>query len=107
MNRNWQANAIWPDGTVSYERCGMLEEAQAVCSVLRREGLHGKRAIFPVATWMGRIEDHPRIPDGMLLHLYRAMLDELADLYPRMSDDDPNAPLQRFRVLRAALRNRR
>jgi len=57
----WRSCAQWPDGLLSFayedhdnttrDRHDTEEQADAVCSMLRREGLGGERIHFPVRTW--------------------------------------------------------
>ena len=57
----WNSCAQWPDGLLSFsyeghenttrDRHDTKEQADGVCSLLRRNGLGGERIHFPVRTW--------------------------------------------------------
>lgn len=71
---NWKSCAEWPAGhivgaepeNVTTDEHETKEHAEAVCAMLRREGLGGERCHFPVRTWVEPIEPNARLdrPDG-------------------------------------------
>ena len=69
----WRSRAEWSPGHIynKYEgdnttcdKHDTREQAEAVCGLLRRNGLGGERIIFPVRTWvepvLPNVKDEPR-----------------------------------------------
>lgn len=57
MSKPFTSNAQWPEGLLSgsdfsADSHETLEQAQAVCDMLRRDGLGGEHIHFPVKTWV-------------------------------------------------------
>jgi hypothetical protein len=58
----WKSCAQWPDGLLSFgyadhnntttDLHDTMEQAEAVCRMLEREGLGGERIHFPLKTWV-------------------------------------------------------
>jgi len=46
------SHAQWPDKTTSTDQHETREQAQAVLSFLKQNGLGGDGKVFPVATWV-------------------------------------------------------
>ncbi len=66
----WQSNALWPDGVVSSQwgdnistdKHDTIEQAAAVCRLLKLEGLGAEKKIFPRCVWSSGIEQPPILP---------------------------------------------
>lgn len=61
------SNVEWPkgtiaggDGDVTIDRHQTKEQAEAVCNILRRQGLGCNGKIFPVRAWVDGKDDQPK-----------------------------------------------
>lgn len=62
---SWKSFAQWPEGhfffstgdkNTTEDTHATKEQAEAVCEILRREGLGGERIHFPVKTWVEEVK---------------------------------------------------
>lgn len=57
----WTSNAMWPCGTlvggeqVTTDTHETKQQAQAVASMLERDGFGGDGEVFPVRTWVAQV----------------------------------------------------
>lgn len=65
-----QSNALWPSGIcfskygddISVDVHETVEQAEAVCRGLGRDGFGGARKVFPLRTWVSEVRSPPVIP---------------------------------------------
>jgi len=58
MNKKYQSRCQWPSGTlgtdgdISTDDHYSREEAEGVCTLLKKEGFGGMRRVFPIRVWV-------------------------------------------------------
>lgn len=67
----FQSNALWPAGVccskygdnISTDTHLTQDGALGACEILGREGFGGQRQHFPLMTWVGPVQQPPRVPE--------------------------------------------
>jgi hypothetical protein len=73
--KKWKSCAEWDKSIPGFHTCGVTEDehetkeqAEAVCRMLKREGLGGEGRFYPIRTWVEEIMPVSASPTNALPH---------------------------------------